>query len=540
MVDILQKLKDSKKDLFVGIAGPGTGKSHTFKTIIDSDEYKGKKILILSFINKLVDDLSKDFKDHKNVTVSTLHSFARKQLGDVDLDPVLDALTSEDHFFIQGREIDFEEKLQTNTIQNSEVEFYRKRSDFYKHKKNLYSMNSIIYEVNRIFEKHPDKIPMMFDLILIDEFQDFNKLECEFITYLNNRSRMILVGDDNQSLYSFKKAEPEQIRKLYNESHTEEFSLDSCYRCTEVIVNAANDLISKAKKAGYLKDALDKEFIYPKGEVPAKDELSNEFSKIDFIPSVKGEQLLYKLKWHIEKNIKEGDKKRILIIVPSYLKHTIHDGLIRKGFVVAEHGLFVDEKRNEMKHRDIAEVFQTLDQRKTDNLSLRKVLHFYLSEDEISALIKKCEEKNKKIWTLLPEETRSKIENDIGLIKKVRTGKAHMSDVELQRFGEIFTLKNILSKMVKGFAPIAKEAIEVEMTTVMSSKGLSADFVYYLGIDDTNILDRDTRQFTDHCICEFLVGITRAKEKLTLISFTDPNPRILDFIAKSRINRINT
>ena len=57
--EILKKIKDS--DRVVGIAGPGTGKLLLSK-IIDSKDYKGKKILILSFINKLVDDLAKDFQ----------------------------------------------------------------------------------------------------------------------------------------------------------------------------------------------------------------------------------------------------------------------------------------------------------------------------------------------------------------------------------------------------------------------------------------------------------------------------------------------
>ena len=93
--------------------------------------------------------------------------------------------------------------------------------------------------------------------------------------------------------------------------------------------------------------------------------------------------------------------------------------------------------------------------------------------------------------------------------------------------------------MVKGFSPVIMNAIEIEMTTVMSSKGLSADFVYYVGIDDRNILNKETKDFTDQKIREFLVGITRAKEKLTLISLKDENPKILEFIDEKYINKFN-
>lgn len=533
MADILQKLKESKKNLFVGIAGPGTGKSTAFKTIVDSDEFKGKKILILSFINKLIDDLSADFKDYNNVTVSTLHSFAMKQIGEVDLDASLDKIISEDFLFIKNKGIDFEEKFHTNNLSKDEVDFYKEKKDFYKHKKNLYSLNSIIYAVNKLFDKLENKIPSGYDLILIDEFQDFNKLEYEFIRYLNKKSRVVLVGDDNQSLYFFKKAQPQLIRDLFNANHTEEFSLDYCYRCTEVIVNTTNDLIENAKKKGYLKDSIIKKFLYPSGQ-KNKDKLSNEFPMIDFIPAVAGDLLIYKIQQDIKKNLKGKDKKRVLILVPGYLKQTIYDGLTKRDFNIVEFELFFDEKCHEIRHKDIIETFTVLEKRKTDNLALRKILKMYLSTDEIKELIIK----NKNIWSLLSDKVKEKIEYDIMLIKKVKKGKDSLSECELLRFNQIFNLKNLLSKMVKGFLPVIKNSIEIEMTTVMCSKGLSADYVYYVGIDDQNILNRDTNDFTDHSICEFLVGITRAKEKLTLISLRDKNPKILDFIETKRINRI--
>lgn len=93
-------------------------------------------------------------------------------------------------------------------------------------------------------------------------------------------------------------------------------------------------------------------------------------------------------------------------------------------------------------------------------------------------------------------------------------------------------------RLVKGFKPVMKNSIEVEMTTVTSSKGLAADFVYYVGIDDRIMLDRITKNFSNQKICEFLVGITRTKEKLTLISFEDKNPKILDLIDMKYINRL--
>ena len=134
MNDIISKLKNSTKNLFVGMAGPGAGKSHTFRIIIESDEFKGKNILILSFINKLVDDLKEDFKDFDNVKVSTLHAFARsiiaKSKGNLNIDQNLDKIITEDHYLMTGDNLSYEEKFYENSLSADETDFYKKRKDF--------------------------------------------------------------------------------------------------------------------------------------------------------------------------------------------------------------------------------------------------------------------------------------------------------------------------------------------------------------------------------------------------------------------------
>jgi superfamily I DNA/RNA helicase len=539
MSEILKKIKESDKSLFVGVAGPGTGKSTAFKTIIDSDEYKGKKVLILSFINKLINDLSADFKDFNNVEVLTLHAFAKQKLGDVDLNEDLDLIISEDFSFIFNSDIEYEKKFYEDALTEDEEKFYKERKNFYKHEKELYSFNSIIYAVNRFFDKSENNIPTKYDLILIDEFQDFNKAEFELIKLLNKKVKVVVVGDDDQSLYGgFRSAKPKQIRELYRDKNTEEFSLDHCYRCTEVIVDATNNLITNAKNKGFLADRLeDKKFLYPKDRKDNKNEVSKKYDKIDFIPSVQGNKLIYELEKRIKKDIEGEGKKRILILTPGYFKQTIYTGLIGKGFNVVEFELFADEQCNKVKHKKIINTFKTLAERKTDNLALRSVLFLYLNKSKLKTLIVKSKQENKKIWNCLDDKTKKIIENDIEIFKKVKKGKEKLTSKELKRFSELFTLKNILSKMIDGFDSVSKNAIEVEMTTVMSSKGLSADFVYFIGIDDKNILDKETKNFTDHRICEFLVAITRAKEKLTLISLEDNNPKILELIGQDYINK---
>lgn len=537
--DIVSKLLDSEKTLFVGLAGPGTGKSYTFTKIIQSEKFKDKKILILSFINKLVDDLSNEYNGFENVEVATLHSFAFQKIGNLELDPRLDKYVSEDFSFINDNAINYDHLFYLNELTLEAVEFYKMRKSYYENGKKIYSFNSVVYALNKLFEKNPDKIPQ-YDLILIDEFQDFNKLEIKLIEFLRTKNKVLLVGDDDQSLYAFKKASPEEIRKLYQDVDSMGFSLDYCYRCTKVIVNAVNSLIINAKKDGLLLDRLDdKKFLYPIDDAnhSIKHELSEKYDHIYFKPASTGAKLIHDLATNITDNYKNC-KGRVLILCPSYLKQSVFDGLNSKGFNVVDYELFSSEEKNGLKHAELIEIFEILTKRKTDNLSLRKILFLYLTESGIRDLVKKTNAEGKKIWSYLDDDTKTKILNDIDIFKKVKKGKDELSNEELLRFSKIFNLKNLLSKMIKKFNRIQKGAIEVELTTTISSKGLSAEYVYYLGIDDSNMLDKEKLAICDKQVCEFLVGITRAKSKLTLISQKDSDPKILKLIDSDYIQTI--
>jgi len=540
MPDALSLVVESEKRLFVGLAGPGTGKSHTFKTFVKSSEFRGKKILVLSFINKLVDDLKNDFIDFRNVEVSTLHAFAMQEYtkhsdGETGLDEGLDDIITQDYTFLLGESLDYRNKYYASSLTAAEEEFYKSRSAYYGNGKTLHSFNSVIYALNKLFRADNDRVPI-YDLVLVDEFQDFNELEWQFISTLNLKSKVVVVGDDDQSLYSWKSAQPELIRSLFADETTDSFSLDYCYRSTQVIVEAVNSLIVNAKSAGLLTGRVnEKQYKYPTGR-DDKDELSAKFNKIDFLPAINGSLLSYQLAARIKRDTQGSIGKRILVLTPSYYKQTVYDGLISQGLNVVEFELFGDEKHKTIKHRYLIESFRILEQRKTDSLSLRKILHIYGDEDMQKDLIQRCANENKKIWNCLSRDIKDLIEADIALFKKVRQGRELLDSDELVRLNQVFNLKNLLSKMINGFGSHTKGGLEVEMTTVMSSKGLSADFVYYIGVDDNLNVDKVTGELTDSKICEFLVGITRAKEKLTLFSFRDENPKLVGLISR-HVNR---
>lgn len=101
-----------------------------------------------------------------------------------------------------------------------------------------------------LFEQHPEvreKYASRFRFVLVDEYQDTNYAQHRIVWQLTEKYRKVcVVGDDAQSIYSFRGANIDNIlkfRRTYPEARL--FKLERNYRSTQTIVNAANSLIAK-------------------------------------------------------------------------------------------------------------------------------------------------------------------------------------------------------------------------------------------------------------------------------------------------------
>ena len=85
-----------------------------------------------------------------------------------------------------------------------------------------------------------------FGHILVDEFQDTNAIQYAWLTMLGRaQSKVMIVGDDDQSIYGWRGARIENIERFTNEfEDTQTIRLEQNYRSTANILNAANQLIS--------------------------------------------------------------------------------------------------------------------------------------------------------------------------------------------------------------------------------------------------------------------------------------------------------
>jgi DNA helicase-2/ATP-dependent DNA helicase PcrA len=85
----------------------------------------------------------------------------------------------------------------------------------------------------------------LYDFVLVDEYQDLNKAEQGVVDLLCDTADLCIVGDDDQSLYSFKFAHPAGIRE-FPATHqiTNDHQVLECRRCPTRIVQMANSLIA--------------------------------------------------------------------------------------------------------------------------------------------------------------------------------------------------------------------------------------------------------------------------------------------------------
>ena len=117
---------------------------------------------------------------------------------------------------------------------------------------NAMDFDDILVNTNALLQKFPEvaeKYQELFQYILVDEYQDTNRAQYMIIKRLAERYQHIcVVGDDAQSIYSFRGADISNILNFQKDYPTAQlFKLEQNYRSTQTIVNAANSLIRHNK-----------------------------------------------------------------------------------------------------------------------------------------------------------------------------------------------------------------------------------------------------------------------------------------------------
>lgn len=152
----------------------------------------------------------------------------------------------------------------------------------YLKENNMVDFDDLLLLTKKIFEENPEvleKYQNIHQYILVDEFQDTNTIQYEIIKLLANKYRnLFVVGDDDQSIYSFRGARAENMQDFLKDyPDAKKIILNKNYRSTNIILKGANSVIKNNKirqekalisdNLGDVTDVMVKENYYHDDEV---------------------------------------------------------------------------------------------------------------------------------------------------------------------------------------------------------------------------------------------------------------------------------
>ena len=275
------------------IAGAGAGKTKTLTTkiayLIQEEGVSPFSILAITFTNKAAKEMKDRIykavgEDAKKLQVSTFHSFGLKLIREnvrvLGYDSNFVIMDSDDSLTVVKKilkDMDLDPKIynpkairnKISSCKNDMItpEMYEKyavsdyeqivQQVYEKYEKKLHQNNSVDFDdllllPIKLFREHKDILERYQDwykYILVDEYQDTNEAQYILTKLLSEKSRMITcVGDDSQSIYSFRGANYKNIlnfEKDYKDAKT--ILLEQNYRSTSTILDAANQVIRNNK-----------------------------------------------------------------------------------------------------------------------------------------------------------------------------------------------------------------------------------------------------------------------------------------------------
>jgi superfamily I DNA/RNA helicase len=514
---------NSKAKNKIIVAGPGTGKSFTFKSLVTM---RGTDSLALTFINNLANDLAEDLSGLAQV--HTFHGYCKSLLyriavAGIDVHfnyfPKLPLIIQSDALVLASHLRDFEEAIQKLDT-GERIDFFIERANYY----NAVGHNDAVYRILEHFTQNPKSIPS-FAQIVVDEYQDFNPLEVAFIEQLALSNPILLAGDDDQAIYSFKHASPEYIRRKAIAADYERFELPYCSRSTEVIVSSVIQITERAKAANLLRGRLEKKYfcflpekkidseIYPK-IICASCSIQNKQEARNYI----GKFIESEIKKIPHSEIQLSNEKNypgVLIIGPSqYLKQVY--AYLKDKFPL------VDYKQHEEEYIDIFNGYKLLMSKEDSNLGWRILLEFEDAELRKQILLKSHETGQNIVELLDVDYIKKQLALTKILHKIIKNEELTAKEKSIIENAFSLTFEKIKSTFFKIIetpvdAKKIENSIKIKLTTINGSKGMSGGFVFMVGMNNGN-LPRNANSPTDHEICQFIVALTRTRKRCYLIS----------------------
>lgn len=271
--------------------------------------------------------------------------------------------------------------------------------------------DDLLYYTNVLLRDNPDVLRHyreFFSYVLVDEYQDTNFAQHVIVTQLTRESgRLCVVGDDAQSIYSFRGANIRNIldlRKTYSALST--FKLERNYRSTRNIINAAGSLIDKNS------EQIPKT-VYSENETGALIEVAKCYS--DFEEAYQVASRLSQLK------MTSGDSADEFAILyrTNAQSRVLEEALRKRNVPYRIYGGLSFYQRKEVKD---AIAYFRLALNPDDDEALRRVINFPargIGETTLAKLTRAAIDGNVSIWTVIQEPDRYPAGLNAGTLRKL-------------------------------------------------------------------------------------------------------------------------
>jgi superfamily I DNA/RNA helicase len=387
------------------------------------------------------------------------------------------------------------------------------------------------YRVERHFSDNPEDIPE-HQVVVVDEYQDFNYLETCLIDTLSGASPVVIAGDDDQALYGFKGSSAEFIRRLAKADDIEHFDLPYCSRCTEVVVEAVKQIVQEAQRHGNLADRIDRGYLcyLPEKGVDSENhpELIHahctvEMNKAPYIRRYVAEQIAEIGDEDIADSHDKGHPTA-LVIGPVHWVGPVYEHL-------AEHFANVRYLRSEKGEMTRLDAYRRLALNFDSRLGWRILLHLDPCEGA-EEIVRKAHEESAELSELLPDEYKERHRAPAELVEKLLDDQ-DLSDEEAAELeaavelsiGEILESLGIDAEEegdvgVEGYDEEPDEdesAPSIVCTSLVGAKGLSAEHVFIVGFVNEEF-PKDPSAPSDDEVCQLIVGLSRTRKACHLIS----------------------
>ena len=611
---MLDELNDKQKEAVLYndgplliIAGAGAGKTKTLTTkiayLIEEKHVSPYNILAITFTNKAAKEMKDRLykvvgNDVKKLTVSTFHSFGLKLLREnyerLGYDKNFVIMDSDDSLTVVKKiikDMGYDPKIYNpRAIRNkisscknemmSPAQYERYAvSDYEKVVKEIYEKyetklqrnNSVDFDdllllPIELFRKNPDILLEYQDIykyILIDEYQDTNEAQYILTKLLSERHRNITcVGDDSQSIYSFRGANYKNIlnfEKDYKDAKI--VLLEENYRSTSNILDAANNVIKNNKQR------KDKNLWTSRG-IGEKIKYYRAYNERD-----EAQYVIRKIKELINKNIEYKD---IAILYRTNAQSRVmEEEMLKENLPYRVVGSFYFYSRKEIK--DLIAYLRLIHNYK-DNVSLLRVINTPkrgIGLKAIEKLTKKSDEQGISLYEAIDSGKELEFKN---LIERLREVKEDLtltelidkvldasgmkqelesegsleSEVRLENLEEFKSITKAFEE-AEGLVSLEEFLLEISLVsdveeykddpnrislmTVHSVKGLEFDHVFVIGMEEgifphMNSLMESSEVEEERRL--MYVAITRAKDDLHLV-----NARRRTLFGKEQINPIS-